>query len=180
MKYKFFILLFVASICTGLAQESYTLSEGSTLKIDGTSTLHDWTVTATQMEGSLTENGDAITAVDFSVPVADIKSDRAAAMDKKMHEALKKEEHPQVSFMVDGASVSMGANQELKGMLSIAGVENEVAVPVSISEKDGKLQISGEKKIVLADYGMERPSAMFGSIVVGEDVTVKFDLMFAN
>jgi polyisoprenoid-binding protein YceI len=133
------------------------------------------------MEGSIEKEGDALETVDFSVAVADIHSDRAAAMDKKMHEALKKEEHPRVLFSVKGANVPKNENQELKGTLNVAGVEKEVAVPVTVTEsgEDG-LQISGEHKIVLQDYEIEPPTAMFGTIVVGDEVTVKFDLKFSK
>lgn len=162
------------------SQEPYTLSDTSALTIDGSSSLHDWTVTANTMEGTVGENGKSVTAVDFSVAVADILSDRAAAMDKKMHEALKKEEHPMITFMVRDVTAAMGENRELKGKLTIAGVENEVSVPASITQKDGELHITGERKIALKDYNIEPPTAMFGTIVVGDDVTVKFDLVFTK
>lgn len=162
------------------SQEIYTLSDESTLTIDGTSTLHEWTVTANTMEGTLSENGKSIAFIDFSVAVADILSDRAAAMDNKMHEALKKGEHPKVLFSVKDTEVSAGDNQELKGKLTIAGVEKEVNIPTQVSDVDGKLKISGKKKITLQDYEIEPPTAMFGSIVVGDEVTVKFDLVFSK
>lgn len=161
-----------------MAQDTYTLTDKSSMTINGSSTLHDWTVIANTMYGSLDENGETIKAVAFSVKVADILSDRAAAMDNKMHEALKKEEHPEVMFTVKNTDSAMGGNQELKGTLNIAGVEKEVSVPANISQADGNFRITGEKKIILADYGMEPPKAMFGTIVVGDDVTVKFDLIF--
>ena len=160
-----------------MAQE-YTLSETSAMTIDGSSSLHDWTVTANTMEGTITENDDNISGVEFSVAVADIISDRAAAMDKKMHEALKKEEHPKVTFTVDGADAAVGENQELMGTLNIAGVEQEVKVPATISQEEGGLRVKGEQIIALKDFDIKPPTAMFGTIVVGDDVTVKFDLLF--
>jgi polyisoprenoid-binding protein YceI len=179
---KTILILFLANLAlVGFSQETYTLSDESKLTIEGSSTLHDWTVAANTMEGSIEKEGDALETVDFSVAVADIHSDRAAAMDKKMHEALKKEEHPRVLFSVKGANVPKNENQELKGTLNVAGVEKEVAVPVTVTEsgEDG-LQISGEHKIVLQDYEIEPPTAMFGTIVVGDEVTVKFDLKFSK
>ncbi len=180
MKKVLLILLLISVAKTGSSQETYTLNEESTLTIDGTSTVHDWTVTANSMEGTLQAKADAVNAVDFSVAVVDIVSDRAAAMDKKMHDALKMEEHPKVLFTAQGVDVSMEGKQDLKGTLNIAGVENEVTLPVTISETDGKLIITGEQKVVLKEYDIEPPTAMFGSIVVGDEVTVKFDLKFAK
>ncbi len=180
MKKAFLTLFLVSTTLTGFAQTTYTLSDTSTMTIDGSSSLHDWTVTANTLEGTVAENGESVTAVDFSVAVADILSDRAAAMDNKMHDALKKEEHPKVTFMVKNVNANMGENQELKGKLTIAGVENEVGVPATITQKNGELHIAGERKIALKDYNIEPPTAMFGSIVVGDDVTVKFNLIFTK
>ena len=180
MKNSFLLLFLIGSALVVRAQESYTLSEESTLSIDGTSTVSDWTVIADAMEGSLQENSGAISSIDFSVPVADIKSGRAEAMDSKMHEALKQEEHPQVTFSIKDATSPIEENLKLKGTMNIAGVENEVSVPVNITQKNGVVRISGERKISLQDYDIEPPSAMFGSIVVGEEVTVKFDLEFTK
>jgi len=180
MKNTLLILFLMGLTISGFSQDSYTLSDSSAMTIDGSSSLHDWTVTANTLEGTVVQNGNSLSAVDFSVAVADILSDRAAAMDKKMHEALKMDEHPKVTFTVNDANAAIGENQELKGMLNIAGVENEVSVPATISQKDGSLHISGEKKIALKDYNIEPPTAMFGSIVVGDDVTVKFDLVFTK
>lgn len=180
MKRALLIFFLTSLTIQGFSQESYTLSDTSAMTIDGSSSLHDWTVTANTMEGTLAENGESLTAVDFSVAVADILSDRAAAMDKKMHEALKKEEHPKVTFTAKDVNAAIGKNRELRGKLNIAGVENEVSVPASITQKDGELHITGERKIALKDYNIEPPTAMFGSIVVGEDVTVKFDLVFTK
>jgi len=174
------LLLFVACSIVASAQETFDLSNESTLTIDGTSTLHDWSVTANTMEGTVSEDSNNISEIGLSVLVKDILSDRAAAMDNKMHAALKKEEHPNVQFTMGGANAAVDGKQDLKGTLTIAGVAKEVTVPTNIKKEDGKLQISGEQKIVLEDYGMEPPTAMFGSIVVGDEVTVKFDLVFSN
>jgi polyisoprenoid-binding protein YceI len=180
MKNALLTLFLMGLTVSSFSQESYTLSDTSAMTIDGTSSLHDWTVTANTLEGTITENGESVKSVEFSVAVADILSDRAAAMDNKMHDALKKEEHPKVTFTVDNADAAIGENKELKGTLTIAGVEQQVNVPATISQEDGNLRVRGEKKIVLKDYGIEPPTAMFGSIVVGDDVTVKFDLVFTK
>ncbi|HET8735012.1 MAG TPA: YceI family protein [Pricia sp.] len=175
------VTLFLVNLAaTGLAQETYTLAETSALTIDGSSTVHDWTVTANQMQGTLQASPNSLNSVDFSVRVADIKSDRAAAMDKKMHEALKMGEHPKVLFVAKEVDVPLGGRQDLKGTLTIAGVEKEVSIPVNITEADGKLKITGNQKILLKEYGIEPPTAMFGSIVVGDEVTVTFDLVFSK
>lgn len=177
---KALIFLFFSLAVSGLAQETYTLSSESTLTINGSSTIHDWTVTANTIEGLLKATSSSVIEISFEVTVEDIKSERGAAMDKKMHEALRKTEHPKVIFSLKKAADLGSPQQPLSGVLSIAGVKKEVDVDAIVEQKDGKIHVSGAKPLKLADFDMEPPTAMFGSIVVGEDITVNFDLTFAK
>ncbi len=172
--------MFLGLTLNALAQDTYSLSSESTLTIDGSSTIHDWTVTANTLSGTLKATTAALNEVSFEVPVEDIISERGAAMDKKMHEALRKEEHPKVIFSLKDVSNLGEENQTLSGVLNIAGVEKEVEIETKVVQADGKLKLSGAKGLKLADFNMEPPTAMFGSIVVGEDVTVNFDLTFTK
>lgn len=169
-------LLFLGFGLVALAQETYSLSDESSLTIDGTSTLHDWTVTANTMNGAVKADGSSPKEIDFEVVVADIISERGATMDKKMHDALKKEDYPKVFFKL----TEVKDQSIVVGTLNIAGQEKTVEIPVKMDASEGALKFKGEQKITLQDYGMEPPTAMFGSIVVGDDVTVKFDLIFVK
>lgn len=173
---KAVLLLFLSVACIGLAQETYTFSSDSKLTIDGTSTIHDWTVVANSMTGSVTAEESVPKTIEFEVSVAEIISERGATMDKKMHDALKKEEHPKISFNL--TEVKNSTN--LKGNLNVAGQEKAVEIPVKMNADNESLKISGEYAITLQDYGIEPPTAMFGQIIVGNDVTVKFDLVFSK
>ncbi|NNK76830.1 MAG: YceI family protein [Maribacter sp.] len=173
-------LLVVFSFSLGWSQENYSLSEESTLTVDGTSTLHDWTVTANSCRGALVLDADAFKEISFEADVASIVSTRGATMDKKTHNALKKEEHPKVMFSAGNVAFSEGGNQAISGKLSVAGVAKDIVVMADIKNSDANIKLSGSYKITLQDYNMEPPKAMFGSIVVGDDVTVNFDLVFAK
>lgn len=157
-----------------LAQESYRISSDSQLTIDGTSTVHSWTVSANKMEGSLSLQKGSPTAINFEVTVAEIRSERGATMDKKMHAALKKEEHPKVSFKLE----QIKNTSVLVGVLAIAGIEKTVEIDAEIETDGSVMKIKGEQKIILQDFEMEPPTAMFGQIIVGDEVSVKFDLVF--
>ena len=178
---KTILALYVASTTLmTFAQETYTLTSESVLTVDGTSTIHDWTVTANTIQGSLSADQDILKEILFEVAVEGIISERGATMDKKTHNALKKGEHPKVIFSVQKVDVSNIENQNIIGRLNIAGVEKEVAIPSNITRSVGEIKIKGEKEIKLQDYGIEPPTAMFGSIIVGDMVIVKFDLVFNN
>ena len=180
MKNLLFTLFVVFGINLGLSQENYTLSSESVLTVDGSSTLHDWTVTANTCNGSLNIDAQVFKDISFEAEVISIKSTRGATMDKKTHNALKKEEHPKVMFSAEDVTFSEGDNQSISGKLNVAGVEKDVVLVASIKNSAGNIQLTGNYKITLQDYNMEPPTAMFGSIVVGDDVTVNFDLVFAK
>lgn len=177
MANRFFLLSFLLTVLIGNSQQTYKLSEGSLLTINGTSTVHSWTVTANKLQGEMSY-GDNIKDIQLQVPVADIKSERGAAMDKKMHSALKLEQHPEVTFVLKGIDQADGLS--LKGELTIAGVSKAVDVKAEISAENKGYRVKGAQEIILQDYGMEPPTAMFGQIVVGDKVTVDFNLIFAG
>ena len=176
---KTILTLFLASTTLlSFAQETYTTASASVLTITGTSTIHDWTVTANTIQGTLKVDGNSLKEISFEVAVEGIISERGATMDKKTHNALRKEEHPKVIFSAEGIDISSTGNQNISGKLNIAGVVKEVGIKVEIKRSTGEIRIKGEKKITLMDFDIEPPTAMFGSIVVGDDVTINFDLVF--
>lgn len=193
----------VLSIClgliygTGISQTvQYNVAEGSTMTVSGTSTLHDWTCDVKTIEGSVELEkravsggkvvaGENIDKVRITIPVKSIESPRGATMDKKMHSALKMEANPEVTFELtdneigstSGNTFSVNAN----GNLTVAGKTNQVEFPVSGELlSDGKLKFSGEYKFNMTTFDMEPPSAMYGQIVTGEDVVIKFELVVSQ
>ncbi len=173
-------ILVVFCFSFGWTQENYSLSDESSLTVDGTSTLHDWTVTANTCSGSLVVEANVFKEISFDVEVASVISTRGATMDKKTHNALKKEEHPKVMFSATDITFSVGDNQSISGKMNVAGVEKDVSISASVNNSESSVQITGNYKITLQDYNMDPPTAMFGTIVVGDDVTVNFDLVFAK
>ena len=97
----------------GFAQENFTLASESTVTVDGTSTLHDWTVTANTMNGSLKSEGNVFQEISFVVEAGSLISTRGATMDKKTHNALKKDEHPKITFSANDVTFSEGDNQSI-------------------------------------------------------------------
>jgi len=172
---KIIALLFVFWLFVGYSQEHFILGDKSVLTISGTSTVHDWKVDAISINGSLERSSNRIKTLIIKVPVLDIKSERGATMDAKMHKALKSGENPEVIFSILDLKHNLA-----KGNLVIAGTTNVVEVEVMIVKSKNEITIKGTKEVKLQDYGMEPPTAMFGQIIVGDIVTVNFDLVFVN
>ncbi|MEP1791697.1 YceI family protein, partial [Reichenbachiella sp.] len=61
-----------------------------------------------------------------------------------------------------------------KGELLIAGKSNEIPVRLTINNTS-KLSVSGSIKIKMTDYGITPPTAVFGTIKTGDDITIQFD-----
>ncbi|NNE76406.1 MAG: YceI family protein, partial [Pricia sp.] len=66
------------------------------------------------------------------------------------------------------------------GTLNIAGQEKKIEIPLQMETSGETIEFIGEHQITLQDYGIEPPTAMFGQIIVGDEVTVKFDLVFSK
>ena len=169
------LLLFLLGFSfVGNAQDSYSLSQESKLTIDGISTVHSWTVAANSISGKLTTDANAPKKIQFDVDVAEIISERGPTMDNKMHAALKKDEHPKILFELQ----EVKNTTTLLGSLTIAGAKKEVEIETEIVAEGTSIKLTGSKKITLQDFGMTPPTAMFGQIIVGDEVTVQFDLVF--
>jgi len=196
MKRLFIAPIFFVVISFGIQAQSvkYNVAPESTMSVIGTSTLHDWTSTVTKVSGYMDldqkiaskgalKKGDEILAVKIIVPAKSIISARGATMDKKTYDALKAEQFPDIIFEFSKMKVADVIDGKInvvaKGNLTIAGKTNAVEIPV-IGKVNSASQMvfSGSHKLNMKNYDMEPPSAMFGQIVTGEEVEIKFELIF--
>lgn len=168
-------------------------NDESSMTVSGTSTLHDWTSEVETVSGFVEvdekmlnkqkiKKGDIIPHVNIIVPVKAIISPRGATMDKKTYAALKSEEHPEIKFNLENSKISEINGSEFQltaeGDLTVAGVTKKVQFPVAGEMlSSDKMSFSGGYKLNMVEYEMEPPSAMFGQIVTGEEVEIKFELI---
>lgn len=188
------VLCFVLVYAESVAQTvKYNVSEETTMTVSGTSTLHDWTSEVNEVKGFVEvdekfannrkiKKGDKIDLVNINVPVTSIISPRGATMDKKTYAALKSEENPEIIFVLKDSKVASVNGEvfavEASGDLTVAGVTKKVEFPVEGKLlEEGKMSFSGSYKLNMVEYEMEPPSAMFGQIVTGEEVEIKFELI---
>jgi polyisoprenoid-binding protein YceI len=161
--------------------ERFTAAPGSEVKISGTSTMHDWTMTGTRLDG---EVGIDPEAAAVSIPIESIKSEHER-MDRLMREALDAKAHPAVTFRLAAATLTpaeAGAKFTVRatGELTIKGRTKEVALDVAVERPaDGGLVITGEAPILMTDYGVKPPVAMLGEVKTGDRVVVSFRWVLA-
>lgn len=175
------------------AQTSYHVSKDSQVKISGTSTLSDWTISGSNVKGELKFNGEnnktdiipagEITMADVSVEVASIHSERGEPMDNKIYKALKRDEYPVIRFVLHDPVQLKKANQRAdsvvaSGAISIAGVTRNISFDMKVSYERGEWMFTGKKSLKMSDFGIEPPSAMFGQIITGDDIDIGVNLIF--
>src|SRR5690554_3777079 len=106
------------------AQDFYKLHPAnSKLVVEGTSTVHDWQVEATEFDAttrlSINENAVShIADVSFTTPSAGLQSGKKI-MDNKIQEALKTKQHPQIKFELKDAKAVNGDQAKIAGKLTI-------------------------------------------------------------
>jgi polyisoprenoid-binding protein YceI len=176
-------LLFLAVI--NLTAQTYKL-KSKDISVSGTSTLHKWTSQITQASGQGVfqfEEGQlsAINAMEITFPVKGIISTKGKIMDNKTWESLKSDKHPNVIYTFQSTEsitkTSSGYSIKVKGNLQIAGVKKAITMQVDGNmDSTGKLHFKGKHAIVLPSYNIEPPKALMGTVVVGEEVTVSFDV----
>jgi hypothetical protein len=177
------LVLGLASL-TAQGQDHYVQSGTSTMSIDGTSTLHEWTMNSKEavydavFETNSQGNPVRLTTLVVSLPAESLKSEKAA-MDKNAYTALKTDVHKQIAFQLISSKIE-GKNILCTGKLKIAGTTKTVDLEVVYAIlPGGALQCKGSKKIVMTDYGVEPPSFMFGTVTTGDEITLSFEVTLA-
>ncbi len=165
------------------AQTSYYI-KSEKITVAGSSSLHDWVSEVTKVEWSgilKMENGKLleVSKVQVKIPVTSIKSDNGRIMDNKTYDAFNSDKYPTISYQMAEATLS-GDLIKATGTLSMAGASKVISLNVkSRVLSGGDVQLTGSYTLNMRDYKMAPPTAVMGTIKVGEEVTVNFDLMLS-
>jgi len=187
MKRLIFTTTLLMSLSALFAQVKYQ-SSGQTIKIEGTSSLHEWHMTSGEGSCSATFNFDGTTltnmpSLTFTVRAETLKSD-TKGLNKNAYKAMKTAKYPNITFSSHQATVrSNVANNyiiSIKGQLTISGVTKEVWIPVTciVNPADMSIVASGSYKIKMSEYNVTPPSFMFGAMKTGDGLTIKFNASF--
>jgi polyisoprenoid-binding protein YceI len=189
MKAKVITFIFLIA---GLVSQSY-LAEAQVayagkqnkMSVQGTSSLHEWEseVTSVECKGSVTIDNNQlvdIKNVQVKIPVTSIKSTKGRIMDNKTYEAFNSDKNPTIIYKLTSAKISGSGEYTVvaAGTLTMAGVTK----PIDLTAKarvlaNGDLHIVGNKKLSMKDWSMTPPTAMMGTIKVGDEVTVNFEIL---
>lgn len=181
------ILLFMGLFLQISAQETpeiLGIKLPSSVKIIGTSTLHDWESIVEKTDANISfanESKTKIETLKVEVDVYSIKSGKKT-MDKLTYKALKAEDYPIIVFVFkEGKIVNEDEDHltlELNGDLTIAGVTKNVNVETKVNRKGENVFLTGSHKLKMTTYGVEPPKALLGTIKTGDEITIDFSLKF--
>ena len=169
------------------AQSNYQTAGPVKISIEGTSNIHDWVMNAdkgTSTAVFMTDTHGAInglSSLTFTMPVESLKSEHSG-MDKNAYKAMRSDKYASLTFSVLSASIKpAGNNYQVysKGRLTISGVSRDVDVTaICTVNADKSIAVNGSYKLKMTAYNVTPPSIMLGAIKTGDDITVKFNLLF--
>lgn len=183
MKKHLLVALVLLQSTILIAQTSYTASDESKVVVKGTSTLHDWEADAEKItaKGSLVIENQQISNVPtftMEIPVTSLESGKGA-MNKNMYKALKEDDHPNISFQIQDVE-SNGSKLDAKGKLSIAGTTKTIDLNPSYKVNNSQVTINGSYTMKMTEWGIDPPTAMFGTIKTGDEITIDYELILTK
>jgi polyisoprenoid-binding protein YceI len=199
------LALCLAPIIHADAQTRYNAQPGgSSVRVDGTSTAHDW-----EMEGGIIggfiEFGAGVTLDKTQAAPAGLQGDKLQAkahviipvstihskaehlpevMDDLMQKSMKAGDFPRIEFTLTEMTfkgphtAGKPFDADAAGELVIAGVTNKVSFPITLEPLgEGKLKISGSAPVKMTAYGISPPAPVLaiGTLRCGDDVKILFD-----
>jgi polyisoprenoid-binding protein YceI len=184
------IAVFIIALTnTSQAQAVYRLSDAKdiNMKLSGTSTLHNWTMTAQNFKSEaqfVVKAGqlNSLKSLTFLMAVADLKSGESG-LDKNAYKALKADNFKSISYKLTSATVLPGKGNKFEikteGSLTIAGVTKEVIVYVyAIVNANETITCTGSEKLNMTDFGIKPPKFMFGAMKTGDAITLDFTFIY--
>lgn len=172
------------------------------VRIEGTSTIHDWQVESRLIGGSVqfprefldgVKTGSCPTNLeikaDVFIPVRSLKSLEADGrhysdpMDEIMYGKLLAEQFKRITYTLDSFTISSANSSspnaavalQATGSLGVAGVTNTVTMPVYVTlGADGQIQFSGMVQTKMTAFKIAPPEPAGMGIKTGDEVTLKF------
>lgn len=169
------------SLVALLVAAPFTLSSQSKVVIDGDSSLHKWSCTASVAQTSAeldTSLPQLVRALTVQIPVAGIECGNGT-MNGKLRDALGADKHPIIEYRFSSAERIDGEGVRLRatGTLTVAGKSQPLIVPVDAAlDTDGSAIAMGSVSFAMSQFGIEPPTAMLGVLTTADRVTIRFEL----
>lgn len=158
------------------------------ITVEGTSNIHDWTMQADKGTGNVAINLGANNVIanlgnlSFSMAAEALKSEHKA-MDKNTYKAMNTDKFPTISFAAPTSSIKSTGGSSFSvvahGKLTISGVSKNTDLTAACTvNADKSFTCNGAYKLKMSQFNVTPPSIMFGTITVGDDITVKYTVTY--
>jgi len=166
------------------------LEPDTELSIEGTSNVHGFHCKTNKINAyidvdpgytkDLTKVARPIVSVKVNIAVKSLKCGNGK-MDENMYNTLKADENQLIKYTLSGYDILDGSASafaaKTTGTLTILGKDKIVAMKIDAARlNEGKATAQGEETLLMSDFGIKPPSFMFGTLKVGNEVKVKFNL----
>lgn len=138
------------------------------------------------VSGSMTVDGDQVTAVDVEVDLTTLKSDSGSRDGALRSRGLESDRFPTATFTLTEpfslpADIASGqqATASATGDLTIHGVTKPVTVDVQTQLAGGSAAVVGSAPVNLTDFGIEAPTG-FSVLSIKDDGTFEFQIFFTR
>ena len=170
------------------AQGSNVSVTTAILSINGTSTMHPYTVStkglkvaagiATAADVKALLQPEALQGFELQIPLSTFTSDKDG-LTKQMFKAMKADKHPVIAFKLTGYTAepsATGVAIKAAGTLTVAGVEKPIDMVLDVKEQNGALHVRGTRELLMTDFGIKPPTMFMGMLKTDDKVTIKFEL----
>ncbi|WP_084466322.1 YceI family protein [Kaistella palustris] len=165
-------LLLVFGLASGLMSAQKISSNQVKTTVEGTSTMHDWTMVSTAGTFSGNVSGNSITDIQYVMAAKSLKSGKGP-MDSNAYKALQADKHPNITFTASSVNVGKGT---MSGKLTVANVTKNVTFPVTVAKNGAAYTITGVETIKMTEYGVTPPSFMMNTVKTGNDLKITVSL----
>jgi len=136
------------------------------------------------VSGSMTVDGNQVTAVDVDVDLTTLESD-SGQRDAAMHgRGLQSDQFPKATFKLTEPiqlpdSIGDSVTATATGELTIHGVTKPVTVDVQADVSGTTAAVVGQAPIALSDYGIDAPTG-FSVLSIDDQGTFEFQIFFSK
>lgn len=166
------------------AQELQVLKPIQNCFIKGTSTMHDWELNITQINGKsdiIKTDGkiSQIKDISITVPVIGLKSSKSTMTDKT-YELLKKDQYPALKLESNSITLTQAGldyKATIQANITVAGQTRKKTITSTIkTSADGKITASGSFTLLLTEFGLEPPKMFLGALKTGDQITIQYEI----
>jgi hypothetical protein len=198
-------LLAAASLCAADVIQLRSTPKGNKVRIEGTSTIHDWQVESTIIGGTAevgpgfplksgaeVKPGPVAAKVSVFIPVRQLKSIKKdgkpydTSMDKRMYEKLLEPANKRITYELSELTLKEAPKTadapyqfEAKGDLCVAGVTNKITMPVMVTfPGEDQVKFAGSITVKMSDFKIEPINISIfgiGLIKTGDEVKLFFE-----